>query len=100
MVPSMHAGVSEEKGWDMNSLCVPRVAKESIGALCRLRHRSGTCMTVNVEYNQLDPLLRNTINVNGIKPLPRPLPCICPDKHHAHVDLCWALAFSSLSQSP
>lgn len=61
----MHAGVSAEKGWDMNSLCVPRVAKEAIGAICTLRKRDGTCMTVNVEYNQLDPLLRSTVQPNG-----------------------------------
>ena len=64
----MHAGVSAEKGWDMNSLCVPRVAKEAIGAICTLRKRDGACMTVNVEYNQLDPLLRSTIQPKGAVP--------------------------------
>lgn len=59
------AGVSAEKDWDMNSLCVPRVAKEAIGAICTLRSNDGACMTVNVEYNQLDPLLRSTIQPNG-----------------------------------
>jgi hypothetical protein len=62
------AGVSVEREWDMNSLCVPRVAKEAIGAICALRARDGTCMTINVEYNQLDPLLRNTIQAFGAAP--------------------------------
>ena len=74
----MHAGVSTEKGWDMNSLCVPRVAKEAIGAICTLRHRDGKCMTVNVEYNQLDPLLRSTIH-------PRCTAVPAPDYSACHV---------------
>ena len=44
----------------MNSLCVPRFAKESIGAICDLRAPDGSCRTINVEYNQLDSLLRDS----------------------------------------
>ena len=40
-------------------------AKESIGAIARLVSSDGRAMTVNVEYNQLDPLLRATINPEG-----------------------------------
>eukprot|EP00892_Ulva_mutabilis_P004215 jgi/Ulvmu1/2165/UM013_0009.1 len=58
-------GVSQEKQWDMNSLCVPRVAKEAIGAICTLRHANGSSMTINVEYNQLGPLLQATVNPEG-----------------------------------
>jgi UDP-sugar pyrophosphorylase len=58
-------GVSEEKGFQFNSLCVPRMAKEAIGAITELTHTDGRKMTVNVEYNQLDPLLRATINKDG-----------------------------------
>ncbi len=51
-------GVSRRGGFDVNSLCVPRKAKEAIGAITRLTRADGSAMTVNVEYNQLDPLLR------------------------------------------
>jgi hypothetical protein len=44
----------------MNSLCVPRVAKEAIGAICCLQQPDGTSVTINVEYNQLDALLRDS----------------------------------------
>lgn len=51
----------------MNSLCVPRVAKEAIGAICTLRHADGSSMTINVEYNQLGPLLQATVNPEGAR---------------------------------
>ncbi len=59
------AGVSSKFGYDVNSLAVPRKAKEAIGGIARLRHQDGRCMTINVEYNQLDPLLRATGNGQG-----------------------------------
>lgn len=58
-------GVSAAEDYDMNSMAVPRKAKEAIGAITKLTHEDGTHMTINVEYNQLDPLLRNTINEDG-----------------------------------
>ena len=59
-------GVSAELGLDVNSVCVPRVAKQAVGAIAKLSHKdTGKTMTVNVEYNQLDPLLRDTINPEG-----------------------------------
>ncbi len=51
--------------FDLNSLAVPRKAKEAIGAIARLTHKDGRSMTVNVEYNQLDPLLRATTYPDG-----------------------------------
>ena len=59
------AGVSSKFGYDVNSLAVPRKAKEAIGGIARLRHRDGRCMTINVEYNQLDPLLKATGDGRG-----------------------------------
>ncbi len=53
-------GVSAMNDYDMNSLAVPRKAKEAIGAITRLRRPDGSSITINVEYNQLDPLLRAT----------------------------------------
>ncbi|KAL4423375.1 hypothetical protein ABPG77_004306 [Micractinium sp. CCAP 211/92] len=58
-------GVSEANDYDVNSLAVPRKAKEAIGAITRLTYPDGRHITINVEYNQLDPLLRATINPQG-----------------------------------
>jgi hypothetical protein len=64
-------GVSSSGSYDMISVAVPRRAKEAIGAIATLTKQNGadsgntTVMTVNVEYNQLDPLLRGTISPSG-----------------------------------
>lgn len=58
-------GVSAENDYDVNSLAVPRKAKEAIGALTTLESGDGSSMTINVEYNQLDPLLRATTHPEG-----------------------------------
>lgn len=61
-------GVSADRDFDVNSLAVPRKAKEAIGAIARLKSTSGNGtkeMTINVEYNQLDPMLRATISPEG-----------------------------------
>lgn len=58
-------GVSSTHNYDVNSLAVPRKAREAIGAITRLKGQDGSVMTINVEYNQLDPLLRATINPEG-----------------------------------
>ncbi|XP_016553012.2 UDP-sugar pyrophosphorylase isoform X2 [Capsicum annuum] len=51
-------GVSTTKQYHVNSLAVPRKAKEAIGGITKLTHSDGRTMVINVEYNQLDPLLR------------------------------------------
>jgi len=54
-------GVSEQHGFIMNSLCVLRKARQAIGGIVKLHNVStGQERTINVEYNQLDPLLRTT----------------------------------------
>ncbi|PSS00115.1 UDP-sugar pyrophosphorylase [Actinidia chinensis var. chinensis] len=53
-------GVSATKQYHVNSLAVPRKAKEAIGGIAKLNHADGRTMVINVEYNQLDPLLRAT----------------------------------------
>lgn len=58
-------GVSATKQYQVNSLAVPRKAKEAIGGIAKLTHADGRTMVINVEYNQLDPLLRATINSEG-----------------------------------
>ncbi|KAL3641203.1 hypothetical protein CASFOL_016171 [Castilleja foliolosa] len=63
-VPSA-LGVSAIKEYHVNSLAVPRKAKEAIGGITKLTHQDGRTMVINVEYNQLDPLLRATGNPDG-----------------------------------
>uniref|UniRef100_A0A6U6C210 UTP-monosaccharide-1-phosphate uridylyltransferase n=1 Tax=Guillardia theta TaxID=55529 RepID=A0A6U6C210_GUITH len=53
-------GVSVSNKFAVNSVCVPRTPGEAVGGICRLEHKDGRAFTVNVEYNQLDPLLRST----------------------------------------
>lgn len=58
-------GVSSSKEFEVNSLTVPRKAGEAVGGICKLTKDDGTMMTINVEYNQLDPLLRSSVNPDG-----------------------------------
>uniref|UniRef100_A0A7S2P2H9 UTP-monosaccharide-1-phosphate uridylyltransferase n=1 Tax=Leptocylindrus danicus TaxID=163516 RepID=A0A7S2P2H9_9STRA len=59
-------GVSKKHGFIMNSLAVPRKAKQAIGAITKLEHQqTKEVRTINVEYNQLDPLLRATSFPDG-----------------------------------
>ncbi|KAL7155808.1 hypothetical protein ABFS83_03G100600 [Erythranthe nasuta] len=58
-------GVSAIKEYHVNSLAVPRKAKEAIGGITKLTHQDGRTMVINVEYNQLDPLLRATGHADG-----------------------------------
>ena len=52
-------GTSARHGLAMNSVCVPRKAGEAIGAIMTLRDAAnGQETMVNVEYNQIDPLLK------------------------------------------
>jgi len=54
-------GVSKKMDLVMNSLTVPRKAKQAVGGIAKLINvESGEQRTINVEYNQLDPLLRAT----------------------------------------
>jgi UDP-sugar pyrophosphorylase len=58
-------GVSLTHNLDFNALAVKRVPKEAVGALTRLTKAGAPSMTLNVEYNLLDPLLRATISPEG-----------------------------------
>ena len=53
-------GVSAKNSYVMNSVAIPRIPGESIGGICRLLDDKGSSLTLNVEYNQLDPLLKET----------------------------------------
>ena len=74
LIPAL--GVSVSRGFDLNSLAVPRRAGEAIGGLARLEPAGddkeaggggagGGGLTINVEYNVLDPLLRATVSPAG-----------------------------------
>ncbi len=61
--------VAREGHFAMNTITVPRKAGEAVGGIARLVGASAEgapCdLTVNVEYNQLDPLLRATGSPEG-----------------------------------
>ena len=44
----------------MNSMCVPRKAREAIGGICKLTAQGKPDLTINVEYNQIDALLKSS----------------------------------------
>lgn len=53
-------GVTVRRGFSMNSVCIPRRATEPAGAIARLSSfdEKQADLVINVEYNQLDPVLR------------------------------------------
>ena len=61
-------GVSELHGYDFNSIAVNRIPGEAVGGLAKLRKDGAPDLTLNVEYNQLDPLLRATVSPEGDVP--------------------------------
>ena len=70
-------GVSAEMDYEINSIAVPRKAKDAVGAITRLERADGSSITVNVEYNQLEPMLlasgfpEGDVNgPDGISPFP------------------------------
>lgn len=71
-------GVSALRNLEVNTLTCPRVAKAAMGAIVKLKTADGKqSITVNVEYNQLDPLLRansyaegDTNSSTGFSPFP------------------------------
>jgi UDP-sugar pyrophosphorylase len=65
-IPSI-IGVSAVNNWQMNTVCVPRMPGEQMGAICRLVDETNPSqeIVINVEYNQLDSLLRAKWNKEG-----------------------------------
>lgn len=61
---ALSLGVSSKLGLIMNSITCPRKAKQAIGAIVKLK-KGNMERTINVEYNQLDPLLRATGHDDG-----------------------------------
>jgi UDP-sugar pyrophosphorylase len=59
-------GVSVALELEVNSMSIPRIAKQAVGAITKLVNAAdGSSMTINIEYNQLDPLLRATGSADG-----------------------------------
>lgn len=70
-------GVSVRKDFAMNSLCVPRTPGEAAGGICKLVKSSDKHpLVINVEYNQLEPMLKasglggDTADASGHSPYP------------------------------
>lgn len=58
--------MSEKHDLNMNFSCIPRLPKEAIGALCRVRKDDGKgWKTVNVEYNIFEEVARNLTREGG-----------------------------------
>lgn len=59
-------GVSKNLGLHCNFLTVPRFPGQAVGGIAKLTNeKEGQSIVINVEYNQLDPLLRATVSPQG-----------------------------------
>ena len=59
-------GISTERDFDVNSIWVPRKPGDAVGGMATLTNVDAKQkITINIEYNQLEPLLINTWNSNG-----------------------------------
>lgn len=64
-VPSA-LGISCERDFDVNTICVPRKPGDAMGGMATLTNIDAKQkITINIEYNQLEPLLVNTWNKLG-----------------------------------
>jgi UDP-sugar pyrophosphorylase len=68
-------GVSVRRNLAMNSLAVPRSPGEAAGAICKLVRADAPPLVINVEYNQLEPLLQaagggDVPDASGYSPYP------------------------------
>lgn len=68
-------GVSVSKNLVMNTLTVPRFPNEPVGGIAKLTKEDGSSLTINVEYNQLAPLLKasgleDTLTDSGVSAFP------------------------------
>lgn len=59
-------GVSKKNGYVINSITIPRKPGDNLGGICKLTDNSNKrSITLNVEYNQLDSLLKSEWNPKG-----------------------------------
>lgn len=73
-------GVSKQRQFELNSVVVPRKPGEAVGAICELRKSDGNQITLNVEYNQLDPLMKSVggepVDEKGFSKYPGNINCL------------------------
>jgi len=59
-------GVSKKNGYVINSITIPRKPGDNLGGICKLTNtENNKSITLNVEYNQLDSLLKDKWNPKG-----------------------------------
>ena len=58
-------GSSVKNEFDINSIAVPRRPKDAIGIISKLTKKDGTSRVQNIEYNYIDPLLKERYNGKG-----------------------------------
>jgi len=58
-------GVSKKYNFAMNTITIPRLPGQAVGGIALLTHEDGRKLTINVEYNQLGPLLSSTGDKKG-----------------------------------
>lgn len=68
---SMHGyapllGVSERFSYDFCSMAIVRRPGEKVGGICRLEKADGASLTCNVEYNQLEDVLRASTGAGDV----------------------------------
>lgn len=61
-------------------MAVPRKAGEAMGAICELKGKDGSSITINVEYNQLDSLMKSIggepVDGEGFSKFPGNINCL------------------------
>lgn len=68
---SMHGyplllGVAEKYGYDFCSMTIVRKPGEKVGGICRLVNNRGEALTCNVEYNQLEGVLKASTGAGDV----------------------------------
>lgn len=58
-------GASEKYNYDVNSIVVPRRPKDAIGIISKITDKNGNSVVQNIEYNQVDSLLKDRYNGKG-----------------------------------
>lgn len=63
---SLLLGVAEKFGFDYCSMTIVRRPGEKVGGICRLVNERGEALTCNVEYNQLEGVLKSSTGAGDV----------------------------------
>ena len=63
---SLLLGVAEKFGFDYCSMTIVRRPGEKVGGICRLVNEHGEALTCNVEYNQLEGVLKSSTGAGDV----------------------------------